>query len=497
MKNLTRILLLAGILLLINLLSRQFFFRIDATKDKQYTLSSATKNILKDMEEPVSITAYFTKDLPAQYAKNYTDLRDLLIEYNTRSGGMLDYEFIDPEGNDEIKQEAMQNGIAPLLINVREKDKVVQKNAFMGAIVSSGDNKDVINYFPPGGAVEYQLTTSIKKVVSIEKPTVAISQGFGSPPFQELQLLQQSMQILYNVTSIDLSSGEDIDPSIRCIAIINPADSIPSYALDKLDDYISKGGNVAVAYNNVTGDFQSMQGGVLNTGISNWLLTKGVAVNKDFVLDASAASVTVQQRQGFFTVNSQVEFPFFPMIKVFEEHPITKGIEQVAFQMVSSIDASGNNNYSFTPLIKTSQNTAVQSPPIVFEIQRQWRQGDFPDGPQTIAGVISPITDSPEGSIVVFSDGDFIMGAQSRGQTPDNISLFANAIDFLSDDTGLIDLRTKGVASRPIKDMEEADMTRVKWINFGLPILLVLILGFVRYQRGQRLRMKRMTQNFS
>ncbi|MDG2448185.1 MAG: hypothetical protein P8M34_01060 [Saprospiraceae bacterium] len=185
------------------------------------------------------------------------------------------------------------------------------------------------------------------------------------------------------------------------------------------------------------------------------------------------------------------------MIKAFEEHPITKGIEQVAFQMVSSIDASGNNNYSFTPLIKTSQNTAVQSPPIVFEIQRQWRQGDFPDGPQTIAGVISPITDSPEGSIVVFSDGDFIMGAQSRGQTPDNISLFANAIDFLSDDTGLIDLRTKGVASRPIKDMEEADMTRVKWINFGLPILLILILGFVRYQRGQRLRMKRMTQNFS
>ncbi|MDG2448186.1 MAG: hypothetical protein P8M34_01065, partial [Saprospiraceae bacterium] len=78
-----------------------------------------------------------------------------------------------------------------------------------------------------------------------------------------------------------------------CIAIINPADSIPSYAFDKLDDYISKGGNVAVAYNNVTGDFQSMQGGVLNTGISNWLLTKGVAVNKDFVLDASAASVTV------------------------------------------------------------------------------------------------------------------------------------------------------------------------------------------------------------
>ena len=129
MKSLTRILLIVGILLFLNLLSREFFFRIDATKDKQYTLSNATKNILKNLDEPVSITAYFTKDLPAQYAKNYTDLRDLLIEYNTRSKGMVDYEFLDPNSDPELEQEAAQNGISPLLINVREKDEVAQKKA--------------------------------------------------------------------------------------------------------------------------------------------------------------------------------------------------------------------------------------------------------------------------------------------------------------------------------------------------------------------------------
>jgi len=497
MKNLTRILLLAGILLLLNILSRQYFFRIDATKDKQYTLSNATKNILKDIDEPVSITAYFTKDLPAQYAKNYTDLRDLLIEYNTRSAGMLDYEFIDPNETPEAEQEAAQNGISPLLINVREKDEVTQKKAFMGAIVSSGDNRDIINYFPPGGAVEYQLTTSIKKVVSIEKPTVALSQGFGSPGFQQLQMLSQSMQILYNVTSIDLANATPIDPSIKCIAIINPTDSIPSSAFQKLDNYLATGGNIAIAYNSVVGDFQTMQGSAVSTGISEWLFTKGVSVNSDFVLDASAASVTVQQQQGFFTVNSQVEFPYFPMIKSFEDHPITKGLEQIAFQMVSSIDQNGSNNYNFTPLIKTSNTSGVQNPPVFFDIQKQWRQNDFTDGSQTIAGIISPSNESTEGNIVVYSDGDFIMGAQSRGQTPDNISLFSNTIDWLSDDTGLIDLRTKGVASRPIKEMEEAEITRTKWMNFLLPIALVLILGFVRYQRNQRIRMKRMAQDFS
>ena len=133
----------------------------------------------------------------------------------------------------------------------------------------------------------------------------------------------------------------------------------------------------------------------------------------------------------------------------------------------------------------------------VLEVERKWRKSDFPDGPQTLAALIEPTVESIEGSIVVFSDGDFALGAQSRGQTPDNISLFSNSIDFLSDDTGLIDLRTKGVASRPIKEMEEAAITRTKWINFLLPIGLVLIFGFIRYQRNQGKRMKRMSMDFS
>lgn len=496
MKNLTRILLIVGILLFLNLLSREFFFRIDATKDKQYTLSNATKNILKNLDEPVSITAYFTKDLPAQYAKNYTDLRDLLIEYNTRSKGMVDYEFIDPNSDPELEQEAAQNGISPLLINVREKDEVAQKKAFMGAIVSSGDQSDVINYFPPGGAIEYQLTTAMKKVISIEKPTVAIAQGYGCPPFQNLQDLTRSLSVLYNVTTVDLTSAS-IDPATKCVAIINPADTIDSYVFEALDQYMSTGGQVAIAYNNVTGDFQSMQGSALGTGISDWLATKGITVNKDFVIDASAASVTVQQRQGFFTVNSQVEFPYFPMVKSFGDHPITKGIEQVAFQMASSMSYNTDGNYDFTPIVTTSNKSGLRPAPTFFNIEQQWKQSDFTSGSQTIAGVLSPLDNAVSGKMVVFSDADFVMGAQSRGQTPDNISLFANAVDFLSDDTGLIDLRTKGVASRPIKEMEESEITTTKWLNFLLPILLVIIVGVIQYQRNQRIRLKRMAQNYS
>ncbi len=497
MKSLTRILLIVGILLFLNLLSREFFFRIDATKDKQYTLSNATKDILKNQDEPVSITAYFTKNLPAQYAKNYTDLRDLLIEYNTRSKGMVDYEFLDPNSDPELEQEAAQNGISPLLINVREKDEVAQKKAFMGAIVSSGEQTDVINYFPPGGAVEYQLTTAMKKVVAIEKPTIGIAQGYGCTPYQNLQDLTRSLSILYNVTPVNLDPEEIINPANKCIVIINPSDTIPGGVFSRLDEYMSTGGNVAVAYNNVTGDFQSMQGSEVHTGISTWLSSKGLTVNKDFVIDASAASVTVQQRQGFFTVNSQVEFPYFPMVKSFGDHPITKGIEQVAFQMASSMSFNPDGDYDFTPIVSTSNKSGVRPAPTFFNIEQQWRQSDFTSGSQTIGGVLTDPNNDIAGEVVVFSDADFVLGAQSRGQTPDNISLFSNAVDYLSDDTGLIDLRTKGVASRPIKEMEEAQITTTKWVNFLLPILLVIIVGIIRYQRNQRQRLRRMAQNFS
>jgi len=100
--------------------------------------------------------------------------------------------------------------------------------------------------------------------------------------------------------------------------------------------------------------------------------------------------------------------------------------------------------------------------------------------------------------MVVLADGDFAVneGGQQQIQ-PDNVSLMVNSIDWLSDDTGLIGLRTKGVSSRPIKNMEDSTRGLIKWLNFALPILLVLIYGFVRYQVRRNQRFARMEANYS
>ncbi len=494
-KNSISIILIVLIILLINFLSKEFFFRIDTTADKLYTLSKASKNILNELEEPITVTGYFTEDLPPQYSKNLDDFKDLLIEYNRRSGGMVNYEFIDPNAA-ETEQEAAQNGIQPLLINVRDKDQVIQKKAFMGAIVKSELGQEILPFIQPEGPMEYQLTTAIKKISVSDKPTIGMVTGHGELATQEIAEIYQELSVLYDIETVDLSSGE-IPTRLRTVLLARPQDSIPMAHFDVLDNYLASGGNLCIAVNAVIGDFQSVQGSEANTMIPEWLEGKGVRLNKDFVLDAQCGSISVQQKQSFFSFSSQVQFPYFPMVAEYEDHPITKGIDQVMFPFASSIENVGSN--TMIPIVKSSSSSATLTPPIFFDVQKKWRQSDFPEPAKTIGAIIEGdlAGTGTSGKMVLFSDADFLSSQGRNSRTnADNFSLIVNSVDWLSDDTGLIDLRTKGVASRPIKELEDSTVSTYKWVNFLMPLILVLVLGIYRNQRNRNLRVKRMTTRY-
>jgi hypothetical protein len=102
--------------------------------------------------------------------------------------------------------------------------------------------------------------------------------------------------------------------------------------------------------------------------------------------------------------------------------------------------------------------------------------------------------------MVVIGDGDFPINSRSGGQGQplqrDNVSLFVNSIDWLSDDTGLIELRTKGVTFRPIDQIADGRKTLLKYMNFLLPIILVIAYGLIRMQIKRSLRFKRMEMSY-
>jgi gliding-associated putative ABC transporter substrate-binding component GldG len=497
-KTTTYILVALGILVLVNILSDNFFLRLDLTSDNRYTLSKASKNILRNLKEPVTITAYFSNNIPAELAKTKRDFKEMLIEYNNISKGQVVYEFLDPSANQETEQKAMSAGIQPVIANIREKDQVKQQKVYLGAVVSMGEESDNIPFMQPGAAMEYALSSAIKKISVKNKPAIGIIQGHGEPGIAAMQQAYTALNILYEVEPVFLTDTAKNLLKFKTVALIAPKDTISPSHLAQLDEFLARGGNLYIAINRVEGNLSVQRGLVVNTGLETWLMNKGLVVESNFVVDGRCANINVRQQQGMFTYNTTVKFPYLPLISKFADHPITKGLESVLLPFASTISYTGDTTKTFIALAQTSEMSGTQPAPVYFDVSKQWGPADFPMKGLTVAGVLSgKIAGSTPSTIVLIGDGDFAVngeGEQARQQSPDNISLMVNSIDYLSDDTGLIELRTKGVTNRPIKQIEDGHKAFLKYLNFLLPLLLVIIYGIFRVQYNRNLRTKRMEE---
>jgi gliding-associated putative ABC transporter substrate-binding component GldG len=489
-KNvITQLLIFLAIILIINMISEQIFIRLDFTSDKQYTLSKATKDILVDLNDVITVTAYYSEDLPPQLIKSRKDFVDLLVEYENRSVGNIVYEFINPNKSEEDEMKAQQAGISPIMVNVRERDQVKQMRAYMGVILQMGDKQEIVPVIQPGSGMEYSLTTAIKKLSLVDKPKIAFIQGHGEPtPNASVQLLQQ-LSVLYDIEPYTISDTAEIPKYYKTVTIIDPKDTISEDHIRKIDNYLSTGGAVYIAYSNLQGNLNNayLQAGP-DIGIKSWLLEKGISLNDFYVIDANCGAVTVRQQQGPFVINSQVQFPYFPIITNFADHPAAQGLESVILPFVSSISFTPQDSaVNIMPLAYTSENSGVITPPAYVDINKNWNENDFRDGSQVIAiAAEGPLAGELNAKLVLIPNGQFAVngeGQQQQQVNEDNVNFATNAIDWLSDDTGLIGLRTKGVTNRPLKQLEDTEKSLIKYSNVILPIILILVIGFIRKQR--------------
>ena len=498
----TSILLFIGIIILVNLIVSRFFFRLDYTADQRYTLSNATKDILNQLNEPVTISAYFSEDLPPNIEQVRQDFRDMLVEYSSNSDGLIVYEFLNPSENQESEMKAQQSGIQPIMINVRERDQMKQQRAYLGALVQMGDRKEVIPFIQPGAAMEYALSTNIKKLSVKDKPAIAFLQGHGEATLTSIPQLQNQLSILYSVETVQFTDSTGVPPNYKTLVVIAPKDTIPQLHFNYLDDFLNRGGRLLVALNTVEGDLSNGSGSKIYTGFETWLKQKGIEVEDNFVIDASCSNIMVRQQQGPFMMNTPVQFPYLPNITNFTKHPITDGIESAVLIFASPIRlTSTDTSVVMFPLAVTSEKSGIQTPPLYFDVMKQWTLNDFTLSSLPVVVLAEGKTPATSGfKMVVFSDGDFAVngeGQNAQQLSEDNISLMSNAIDWLSDDTGLIELRTKGVTSRPIDaSLEDGTKTLLKYLNFLLPIVLIIVYGVIRFQIKRKTRNELMNTDY-
>jgi gliding motility-associatede transport system auxiliary component len=501
-KVFTGILLIFGIILLVNIAANRFFVRLDFTAGHQFTLSDATDNILDSLQSPLTVTAYFSDNLPPNVAQVKSDFRDLLVEYASESHGKVVYDFVNPNKDRESEMKAQQAGVRPIMINVRERDQMKQQRAYLGAVLQYQDKSEVIPFIQPGSAMEYDLSSNIKKMTVNSKPKIAFLQGNGEPSLSDLAQLNQQLSVLYDVSTVKFSDTTEIPKEYKTLVIIAPSDTIAPAYLKQLDDFLAGGGRILVALNRVKGDLSTASGKSVYTGLSDWLSKRGIDVEDNFVIDANCGNVMVRQQEGMFEMNTPVSFPYLPVITNFADHPITKGIESVMMPFASPINIlPKDSTLHVVTLAKTSEKSGIVRPPVYFNVSKQWTRSDFTESSLPVAvAVDGKLADNTYSKLVVFGDGDFAVngsGQHAQKLDDDNVNLMSNAIDWLTDDTGLIALRTKGITSRPLKaDLEDSTKTLIKYVNFLLPILLIIGYGIFRYQYRRRLRNKWMNQHY-
>jgi hypothetical protein len=170
-------------------------------------------------------------------------------------------------------------------------------------------------------------------------------------------------------------------------------------------------------------------------------------------------------------------------------------------QFASEIKYTGDSTLKFTPLVLSSDKSGTQTAPLYFNIQKQWTDNDFPLQNVVVAGVLEgKIKGTNNSKLIVIGDGNFAVngqGQQAQQLSPDNVNLLVNAVDWLSDDTGLIQLRTRGITSRMLDQVDDGKKNFLKWLNVLLPVILIIVYGIIRAQRNRLIREKRRNENYN
>lgn len=523
-QTLLKVGIVAVILILLNVISVRLFGRLDVTGNRLFTLSDASRQIVGALDDRVTVKAYFTEDLPSPYNNNRRTLLDQLNEYKAYAKGNLQFEFIDPSG-EKGEQEAQQQGIVPVQVQVVKEDKFEIKRAYMGMILLYEDKKEVIPVIQNMGTLEYDITSTIKRLTSRAQKKIGFLTGHGEVSLNEISRAQQILAKQYEVTTVDVGKGKTVPPDVAALIVMAPKSQLPETDRYQIDQYIMSGGRVAFLLNKVEADLQQRFGRTAELGLDDILKAYGLQVNPDLVRDTRCANVSIVQQQFGFNIQSQVPFPYLPQVSDFsKDNMMVKDLQGVVLFFASSVDTSGlaAKNLEGEIIMHSSAESGRQTDSgrqtgvFVFDPLQQWQKADFSEKniplaavvkgklpsafagkpvPQDTAADAAPAAGnrldiSSETRIVLVGDGDFVRD-QYLGNR-DNLTLFANMVDYLVDDAGLITIRSKDVALPPLDQVSDGTKKLIKYANLVAPPVLILGYGLFRW-RARKARKKAMS----
>lgn len=526
---------------LLNIIANLFSFRIDLTEEKRYTIKDQTIALLENLDEEVYVEVYLGGELNAGFRRFRKSIEETLEEFSIHSGKRVRYAFTDPatamgqKARNEFMADLAARGIQPTNVVDKKDGQRVEKIIFPGAIISYGgfetgvmllkgnkaaSSEEIINQSIEG--VEFELANAIHKLVNTDRKQIGFVDGHGELDSLEIAAFNNQLLEFYDVFRVDLSRKSDLS-RYDVLIVAKPKYEYSPLEKYRLDQFIMRGGKVMFLIDKLEASMDSASredyfAFPYRHNLDDQLFRYGARVNLDLVQDQNAALYPIVTGQvGGKPQMQLIDWPFFPLISSYPEHPITRNLDAVITRFASSIDTVKAEGVKKTPLLVTSKYSRSVGAPVNISVDKlrsmsaaQFDKSAIPIG-YLLEGKFTslyknrflpegadPAGFRPEGDfsrIVVIADGDIARNEinprsgqpQELGFDPFSNYTFANrdflmnTLAFLTDEAGLIQTRNKQIKIRPL-DRQRIQDEKTFWqiVNVSLPLVVLIAFGVAR-----------------
>ncbi len=537
---------------LVNILASLYFGRIDFTSEKRFTLSSLSKRTVMDLEGALHVSVLLDGKLPAGFERLKRATSDLLTDLEAYSGGKLTFDIVNPLDGDTQQQQAnmaalADRGMVPTNLNVRTETGLSQQLIFPAALITYGDHEIPVNLLlSRAGAsheavlnnsiqnLEYAFVSALRKVISGNMPLIGFTEGHGELGSQALydaiQSLASGFQV--GVVNLDSISAEGLG-QLSALVVAKPTQPFTETEKFKIDQFVMNGGSVLWAIDQTDAELDSLRATGDQTVIArqlnldDLLFTYGIRFNYDLLADMNCAQIPLTMDNA--GNQAQIELApwlLYPIFMPTTSHPILRNVDGIRSEFAGTLDTIGVAGIRKTMILQSSPFSRRLNLPATVSLQLVEETPDpaqFKNRPYPVAALlegqfpsvfvnrpvptgIDQATVIPErgkpAKMVAVSDGDVFKGQINPNdgspyplgwdryteQQFGNKSFLLNAIDYLTDDEGIISLRGKEVKLRLLNQVKIKE-ERIRWqlLNVALPPALLLLFGwFQRYLRKRR-----------
>ena len=553
-KNIRQFIVLVCAIVLTSLASSKFFFRIDLTAEKRYTLSGETRQLLRQLDAPLLVDIFLDGDLPVQFRKLRNSIREMLDDFRTYSGSRIIYRFFDPSdaANAQEREENYvfleEQGMRRISVFKTNRDgSQSQQIIFPGAIISYKNRISTVNLLSSNQSIhwemrlnasfeslEYELVNAVSMLSADSIGHVAFIHGHGELERAEIYDIGLEFANYYEVERKAINGQLNALDSYKAIIIAKPRETFDEKEKFIIDRYIMRGGRVMWlidgAYVNTDSLYNLSMTFALpqDLNLDDQLFTYGVRVNPGVVMDFMSKEIPITLADGS-SQPTLVPWLYYPLAEPSQNHPVTRNLDFVWLRYPTYIDTVGRNSeVRKSVLLQTSEFSRIRGLPsminlneihFVAEIQQfnssnlitaVLLEGQFPSvfRNRNARSLFPELSEqqaekSVETKMVIVADGDIArndvrntpqglaplnpLGYDRHTRTTyANKEFLVNALNYLTDDSGLMRLRNREFKLRLLNKQRVND-EMLKWqiINLVLP-MLILLLGGVAYNYWRR-----------